>query len=59
MSCYAYILRSESMKRHYYGHTADLNARVDSHNSSQNKYTRAKALGNCWPILNVIREVRR
>ncbi len=48
MSYYAYMLRSESTKRHYYGHTPDLSSRVKSHNSSQNKYTRDKGP---WELL--------
>lgn len=39
---YAYMLKSDSSDRHYYGHTTDLQQRIKSHNSSQNKYTRGK-----------------
>jgi putative endonuclease len=42
MIYYAYMIKSESTRRHYYGHTSDLNDRLRSHNSSQNKYTRGK-----------------
>ena len=42
MSYYAYMIRSESTGRYYYGHTSDLDERLESHNSTQNKYTRGK-----------------
>lgn len=42
MSCYAYMIESESTGRYYYGHTSDLDKRLVSHNSTQNKYTRGK-----------------
>lgn len=48
MSYYAYMIRSESTERHNYGHTSDLSARIKSHNSSQNRYTRGKGP---WKLL--------
>ena len=42
MSYYAYMIKSTSLKKHYYGHTSDLEERIKSHNSTQNKYTRGK-----------------
>ncbi len=42
MIYYAYVIKSESTGRHYYGYTSDLKERILSHNSSQNKYTRGK-----------------
>ena len=42
MSYYAYMIRSKSTGRYYYGHTSDLDERLKSHNSTQNKYTRGK-----------------
>ena len=42
MSYYAYMIKSISTNRHYYGHTSDLDKRLQSHNSTQNKYTRGK-----------------
>ncbi|MGN8225667.1 GIY-YIG nuclease family protein [Gracilimonas sp. BCB1] len=42
MSFYAYMIKSESNGKHYYGHTSDINERLKSHNSTQNKYTRGK-----------------
>lgn len=48
MRYYAYMLKSKSSGRHYYGHTADLDERLKSHNSSQNKYTRSRGP---WTLL--------
>ncbi len=42
MTYYAYMIKSESTGRYYYGHTSNLNERLESHNSTQNKYTRGK-----------------
>jgi putative endonuclease len=42
MIYYVYIIKSESSNRHYYGHTSNLEKRMDSHNSTQNRYTRGK-----------------
>ncbi|MFY0684073.1 MAG: GIY-YIG nuclease family protein [Balneola sp.] len=42
MSFYAYMIKSESSGKHYYGHTSDIDDRIKSHNSTQNKYTRRK-----------------
>ncbi len=39
---YAYMLKSDSTNRHYYGHTSDLQQRIKSHNSTQNRYTKGK-----------------
>jgi predicted GIY-YIG superfamily endonuclease len=39
---YAYMLKSGSTRRHYYGYTSDLEQRIKSHNSTQNTYTRGK-----------------
>jgi putative endonuclease len=48
---YAYMLRSDSANRHYYGHTSDLKQRIESHNSSQNRYTRGKGP---WTLVGYI-----
>ena len=42
MSFYAYMIKSASTSRSYYGHTSDIDERLKSHNSTQNKYTRGK-----------------
>ncbi|MCC5942734.1 MAG: GIY-YIG nuclease family protein [Balneolaceae bacterium] len=42
MNYHAYIIKSASTNRHYYGHTSDLAERIKSHNSTQNRYTRGK-----------------
>ncbi|MEP1151151.1 MAG: GIY-YIG nuclease family protein [Balneola sp.] len=42
MPFYAYMIKSESSGKHYYGHTSDIDNRLKSHNSTQNKYTRRK-----------------
>ena len=42
MPFYAYMIKSESTGKHYYGHTSDLDERMENHNSTQNKYTRSK-----------------
>lgn len=42
MSYFAYMIKSTSTNRHYYGHSSDLDERLKSHNSTQNKYTRGK-----------------
>jgi len=42
MPFYAYIIKSESTGKYYYGHTSDLVKRMESHNTTQNKYTRGK-----------------
>jgi putative endonuclease len=42
MNYCAYMIKSESSGRHYYGHTSDLKDRMNSHNSSQNRFTRGK-----------------
>ena len=36
------MLKSELTGRHYYGHTSNLEQRLKSHQSTQNKYTRGK-----------------
>jgi len=42
MSYHAYMIKSASTNRHYYGHTSDLSERIKSHNSAQNRFTRSK-----------------
>ncbi len=42
MPFFAYMIKSNSINKHYYGHTSDLDQRLISHNSSQNKFTRGK-----------------
>jgi putative endonuclease len=42
MAFFAYMIKSESTGKHYYGHTSDIEQRLESHNSTQNKYTRGK-----------------
>ena len=42
MPFYAYMIKSESTSKYYYGHTSDLEKRLQSHHSTQNKYTRGK-----------------
>jgi|AntRauTorcE11897_2_1112592.scaffolds.fasta_scaffold155283_1 putative endonuclease len=42
MAFYAYMIKSESLGRNYYGHTSNIGNRLNSHNSTQNKYTRGK-----------------
>lgn len=37
---YAYILKSESADKHYYGHTADIDKRLSDHNLGLSKYTK-------------------
>jgi predicted GIY-YIG superfamily endonuclease len=37
------MIQSTSSGRHYYGHTSDLDKRIVSHNSTQNKYTSGKS----------------
>ncbi|MBS1553596.1 MAG: GIY-YIG nuclease family protein [Bacteroidetes bacterium] len=39
---YAYVLRSESTKTHYYGSTEDLGKRLNEHNSGKVKYTKGR-----------------
>ena len=35
MSYHAYMIKSESTERYYYGHTSDLDERLISHNSKK------------------------
>ena len=43
MTYYVYILQSEQDGSFYIGHTADLGARMQRHNNSRSRYTKAKA----------------
>jgi putative endonuclease len=43
MAYFVYILQSEQDGSFYIGHTADLEARMQRHNSSRSRYTKAKA----------------
>ncbi len=52
MPYFVYMLRSEASGRHYYGYTSDLKQRVQSHQSTQNKYTRGKGP---WVLLGYAR----
>lgn len=56
---YAYMLRSESTKRHYYGHTSDLGQRIASHNSTQNTYPGARGRGSCLVTRSVNPRVKQ
>lgn len=42
MPYFAYVLKSLSTGKHYYGNTSDLKKRLESHNSTQNRSTRGK-----------------
>lgn len=52
MNYCAYMIKSESSGRHYYGHTSDLKERMKSHNSSQNRSTRGKGV---WMLIGFIK----
>ncbi|MEX0649226.1 MAG: GIY-YIG nuclease family protein, partial [Balneolaceae bacterium] len=38
---YTYILRSEQFEKHYYGHTEDLEKRLNDHNRGKVRSTKA------------------
>jgi putative endonuclease len=42
MSFYTYILKSLSHGTYYYGHTNDLERRIEEHNKGQVKYTKGR-----------------
>jgi putative endonuclease len=56
MPFYAYMIRSESNGNHYYGHTSDLDKRLESHNSTQNKYTRGKGP---WKLVGFVEVITK
>ena len=39
---YAYILQSDKTKTFYYGHSADLNKRIQEHNQGKVRYTKPR-----------------
>ena len=43
---YVYMIKSATTGRHYYGYSSDLEKRLLSHNSSQNRFTRGKGPWN-------------
>ena len=45
---YVYILYSETLEKHYVGHTQDLNERIRRHNSGYEKYTQT---GSPWNLI--------
>ncbi len=40
---YTYILKSCICNKHYYGHTSNLNKRLEEHNSGLSRFTKAYA----------------
>lgn len=51
MSCYVYILFSESRSRHYIGQTTDIDQRLLKHNNGQDTSTKN---GAPWKLLHMI-----
>jgi len=58
MNYYTYVLRSESHGTFYYGHSEDLDRRLNQHNMGRVRYTKGGCLGSSI-ILKFLGHVQR